>query len=204
MTRRERMRLNKEKRERQAKRKKIYVLLAAILVPLTMATVGSTLAYVASKTEQVSNSFDRAEMTCEITETFDGNIKSNVAIKNTSTQDGVAGYFRAAVIVSWENEMGVVYAKSPVAGTDYTIAYNLKGPGNDNGWIKGEDGYYYWPAEVAAGGSTGVLITTCQPVAGRAPEGYTLVVDILAQIIQSNPDSAVTDAWGFVPGGEGQ
>lgn len=204
MTRRERMRLNKEKRERQAKRKKIYVLLAAILVPLTMATVGSTLAYVASKTEQVSNSFDRAEMSCEINEDFNGNVKEDVYIENTSTQDGVAGYIRAEVIVSWENEMGVVYAKSPVAGTDYAIAYNLKGTGNDNGWIQGTDGYYYWPAEVAAGDSTGVLITTCQPVEGRAPEGYTLVVDVLAQIIQSNPNSAVTDAWGFVPGGEGQ
>ena len=112
-----------------------------------------------------------------------------------STQDDVAGYIRAAVIVSWENELGVVYAKTPKAGEDYTIEYGT-------GWEK-EGDYYYWPAEVAAGFSTGDLIVTCQPVAGQTPEGYTLVVDILAQIIQSNPKDAVIDAWGYDPGSEG-
>ena len=58
------------------------------------------------------------------------------------------------------------------------------------------NGYYYYTAPVAPHASTGVLIDLCTPVAGRAPEGYTLSVNVLASAIQSVPAEAVGQAWG--------
>lgn len=185
--------LRKRRRARQTAKR---ILMATVLLMLAVVAVGSTIAYIVSATKPVINSFERAEMSCEVTEVFDGKIKQNVAIKNT-TPDMVAGYIRAVVMIRWEDEFGNVYAKTPAEGVHYTISYG-------DGWEKGADGYYYWPAEVEAEKSTGYLIKECKPVEGKTPEGYTFVVDILAEIIQSNPKDAVTDAWGFVPGTEGE
>ena len=57
---------------------------------------------------------------------------------------------------------------------------------------------------------TGILFTRCAPVAGKAPEGYQLSVEILAQSIQAdgkgkdgsgNDTSPVVLAWGAATGG---
>ena len=189
MNQRERM------RKRRATQNGTKALLVVVSLVLAMAAVGSTIAYIIFAATPVVNSFERAEMSCEVTEVFDGNIKQNVAIKNT-TEDMVAGYVRAVIMIKWEDDFGNVYAKTPKPDQEYTVSYGT-------GWIQ-KDGYYYWPQEVKAGDSTGVLIERCEPVRGNVPEGYTLVVDILAEIIQSNPEDAVKDAWGFVPGTEGQ
>lgn len=53
-----------------------------------------------------------------------------------------------------------------------------------------------YTAPVAPLASTGVLIDLCTPVTGRAPEGYTLSVNVLASAIQSVPAEAVGQAWG--------
>ena len=42
------------------------------------------------------------------------------------------------------------------------------------------------------------LIESCAPVAGKAPEGYDLQVTILADGIQSVPDTVVKDVWKVV------
>ena len=42
---------------------------------------------------------------------------------------------------------------------------------------------------------TGTLISKCEAVAGKAPEGYSLSVEIIADAIQSVPDKAVREAW---------
>lgn len=185
----------KRRKRRRARQTAKWILMGTLLFVLTVAAVGSTIAYIASASKPVINSFERAEMSCEVTELFDGKIKKNVAIMNT-TPDMVAGYIRAVVMIRWEDEFGNVYAKTPAEGVNYTISYGT-------GWIQA-GGYYYWPEEVAAGASTDYLIKECQPVTGKTPEGYTFVVDILTEIIQSNPEDAVRDAWGFVPGTEGE
>lgn len=167
--------------------------LAMTMVLLSTVAIGTTLAILRGETGRVSNTFQRAEMSCRVEETFNGTTKTDVTVKNTSTKDRVAGYIRAAVIVNWEDSFGNVYAQAPKAGVDYAITY-----GND--WEKDANGYYYWPNSVNYGESTGVLIESCTKT-GTAPEGYTLVVDVLAEIIQSNPVAAVKEVWGYDPTG---
>ncbi len=155
--------------------KKSLVLLVCVALLLTCA-VGSTVAYLVDKTQSLTNTFTPAKVDIEIEETFANNVKNDVKIKNVENIDA---YIRAAVIVTWQNTAGEVYGVAPKEGTDYTITWTK------DGWEAGTDGFYYYTSPVAPGASTGVLFTDCTPVEGKAPEGYTLHVEILAQGIQA-------------------
>ena len=71
-----------------------------------------------------------------------------------------------------------------------------------SGWIR-KGNYDYCTAPVAPGGETGVLFTSCRPLRAAPAEGYALHVEILSEAVQAEPDSAVREAWGFVPGSGG-
>ena len=173
--------------EKRSHAKKPLAALVALVLILG-AVVGGTLAYLAAHTDAIVNTFTAAKVTTEIEETFAGSVKSNVSMKNTGD---VEAYIRAAYVVTWKDATGKeVYPTQPVEGTDYSIALNLS-----EGWVQ-YGGYYYYTKPVAPDASTGVLITSCAPVEGRAPEGYFLSVDVLASAIQSVPAEAVGQAWG--------
>lgn len=176
----------KNRKSRKHLRKSKPSLLLITLVVLLGVLVGSTVAYLVTNTGSIANSFVPAKITTDITEDFNGSVKNNVQVKNTGD---VEAFIRAAVVVTWQNDAGEVYPTAPVEGTDYTVSY----PGN--GWVKHTDGYYYYTAVVKAGSSTGVLLTDCRPVEGKTPEDYHLVVEILAEAIQSEPDTAINNAW---------
>lgn len=172
--------------------------LLVCLVVLIAATVGGTLAYLMASTQPVKNEFVSSKVSCAVVEDpFDGTTKTNVQIQNTGD---TKAYIRATVVVTWKNDKGEVYAATPQKDTDYTIAFN---PNND--WFEGADGFWYHLTEIAPcthvdaqehnGCMTGVLINSCAPVVGRAPNGYYLSVEIVASAIQSAPDSVVTTKW---------
>lgn len=163
------------------------VLLIASLSLLLMLAVGATLALLLDKTDSITNTFTPTKVDGEITEEFEGNVKNNVQVKNNGDIDA---YIRAYVVVTWQNYKGEVYPTAPVEGTDYTVSY----PEN-SGWFKHNDGFYYYTEKVASGASTGILLTDCKPVEGKAPDGYHLVVEILSSAIQADPDVAIRDAW---------
>ena len=165
------------------------VLLLA-MAALLCAAVGGTAAYLVASTLPVTNTFAAPELETEIREDFDGAVKSRVRIANTG---GVAAWIRAAVVVTWQSSDGHVYAQRPVAGTDYSISWSL------NGWVSNGN-YYYHTAPVAPGSETGVLFTSCMPLRPAPAEGYALHVEILSEAVQAEPDAAVREAWGFVPG----
>lgn len=166
--------------------KRSLVLVVSVLA-LVLAVAGGTLAWLTANSGPVTNTFTPAQVTCTVEETFDGTTKSDVKIKNTSNIDA---YIRAYVVVTWKDAQGNVYGK-PVKDTDYTIEY-----ATGTGWDKGSDGYYYYTSPVAANDSlTGVLITKCEPVADKAPAGYDLSVEIIAEAIQSLPTTTVTSVW---------
>lgn len=157
-------------------KKKSLLMLATMVLLLTFA-VGSTIAYLATHTTPVTNTFTPTDITTTVTENFDGKVKESVQIKNTGNTDA---YIRAAVVVTWQNNKGEVLATKPVEGTDYQIT-----------WTKEEwtdlqiDGFYYYKSKVAPGGSTGVLFTDCKPLKAAPEEGYTLHVEIIGQGIQA-------------------
>lgn len=180
--------------KKRTNKRKAAVLLTSLVLVLVCA-VGATVAYLVDTTSEVVNTFDPAKVSCEVTETFENDVKTDVAIKNTSD---IKAYIRAAIIVTWKNKAddelknGDVYGRMPVAGMDYTISLN------DTDWFLGTDGYYYHKKPVppeSQDGETEVLIYNCSPVAGKAPEGYGLNVEILGSAIQSVPVSVVETYW---------
>ena len=172
--------------------------LLLILVAVVSLTTGVVVAYLSTSTEEVSNSFvPETSETPAVEETFDQKVKQDVSVD--VGDPGYAVFVRAAVIVTWQDEDGNVYGKAPEAGVDYTISYN------DTNWFL-KDGFWYCRESVASG-NTPVLITTCSPIAGKAPDGYSLNVEIMTQTIQAlgttdaDGTLAVTDAWGVTVSG---
>lgn len=181
---------------RRKLRKPFIVLVSCVL--LLGLVIGGTAALLIDKSENVVNKFNPSQVTTYVEETRDGSIKKNVMIKNTGD---TTAYIRAAVVVTWQNADGDVYGQVPVLGTDYTIVYKTTTEPGANKWIKAADGFYYYTSPVKSvvedkdHCTTDILITSCSPVDGRAPEGYYLNVEILGSGIQYVPTSVVTEQW---------
>lgn len=169
--------------------KRSGILLAAVIVLLAGA-VGGTWAFLVAQSEPVQNNFTYAHVRCTIKEIFDGTTKSDVQIQNTGD---ISAYIRARIVVTWKDANGNVSSTVPVKNTDYTIAFNEKD------WTQ-QGGYWYCKTAVNPNGFTPELISECKKTANaNAPKGYDLSVEILADAIQSEPASAVTEAWGNTP-----
>lgn len=186
---------HRKKSRRNSMKSGILVLSFILLVVLA---VGGTIAFLADNTDPVANKFTPSKITTEVEEKLNGDTKSDVKIKNTGD---TTAWIRAAVVVTWQDKDGNVYGQAPVAGTDYTITYDLS-----NDWTQGDDGFYYWTKPVKSEKEavddclTGVLISECKPVANNAPEGYSLTVEIIGSGIQSVPFHVFDDNWGSSSG----
>lgn len=174
-----------DKRKPNIRLNRTAVLIMAVLL-LLGAAVGSTVAFLTTKTDPVTNTFTYAKVSCEVTESFTNNKKDNVQVKNTGTTDA---YIRATYVINWLDQDGNIAASDP-AGYSYNVTEN---PGNS--WKKGSDGYFYYTSPVAPGDSTQGSLLTCTVTYPKNPE-YTLSVEILAEAIQSVPEDAVKAAWG--------
>lgn len=184
-------------------KKSMFITSVALLL---LVTVGTTLAYIFTKTEPVENKFNPSKVSCAVVEDGGdpvaagthntGNEKKDVQIKNTGDTDA---YIRVAVVVNWMSADSTrVWATKPVAGEnkDYTISYNLS-----NVWIDGGDGYYYYTQPVDPGDMTNILITSATQNA-TGPKGadgtqYYLSIEIVASAIQAEGMGATSaqDAW---------
>ena len=171
---------------RRPRMSRTALVLAAVVLVLG-AAIGGTVAWLAANTPGLTNTFTPGEVKCTVEETFANGVKRNVKIKNTGNTDA---YIRAKVVVTWKDRDGNVYGgATPAEGTDYTISYRT------SGWRQVGD-YWYCTQPVAPDGLTPELISEAKPVDGKAPAGYALSIEILAEAIQSSPASAVQEAWG--------
>ena len=171
--------------------RQFITLLVSILLVFGIAVSG-TIAFIMMQTDSKTNTFDPAQVSCEVTEDFSGTVKSNVAVKNTGNTDA---YIRAAVNITWMKDADAsdqtVTARTPQNGTDYDITYLV-----NTGWIEGTDGYWYYQSPVVPGANTGTLIENCTQLAtANVPEGYHLSVEIVASAIQSSPETVVLAEW---------
>lgn len=164
------------------------LIVATLAVVILTAAVGGTMAWLSTKTQDLTNTFVPARVTCKVVEDFTegGAEKKDVRIQNTGTTDA---YIRAMIVANWcTADSKVVKTASP----------NYEGLEN-NGWTKIGD-FYYYPSAVAPNGFTGYLFTSCTPKNDEKPEGADhLEVNIICQAVQSTPTAAVVDAWGVDP-----
>ena len=176
------------------------------LVILTFAlvltlSVGGTVALLFTATDPVENIFVPARLYTEVQEDFDQEVKENVVIRNGVTigdsfvPSEADVYIRVALIPTWEDDDGNVIALS-ASLKDLNIIWGAD-------WYEHTDGFYYFTEKVAAGDSTGELIVSAEvdKSSNGYKAGYHMNLQILAQSIQAEPITAVTEAWGFVPDG---
>lgn len=166
---------------------KLAILFIAVVM-LIGAVVGSTVAFLVTKTAPVENKFTYASVSCTVSESFNGTTKEKVQIQNTGTTDA---YIRATYVVTWRDMSGNVVPSVP-KGYSYSLTENPDGK-----WKKIGD-YFYYPTPVEQKSSTLGSLLTCTVTHPDNPE-YVLNVEILASAIQSTPENAVTEAWGVTP-----
>lgn len=151
------------------------VLLIAVILLISTA-VGSTAAFLVTKTEPVVEDFAYAQVSCQVTDAL--------AVQNTGTAQA---YIRASYAVNWLDVNGNIVAAVPEG-------YSCDPVENQDDWTEGGDGYFYYPYPVDPGGETPSLLT-CSVSRPENPE-YTLSVEVVAEAIQSNPAGAAEEAWG--------
>lgn len=157
-----------------------------LLVVIIASTIMTTVAYLYKKNE-IKENFTLGTVTPEVIENFNivTKTKSNVAVKNVGN---VPVYIRAIIVTNWKDSNGNIVGDAPIKDTDYTMELS-----NSTNWIKGADGYYYYKLPVQPGKSTEILIDTLKQIVEH--ENQDLVVDIIAQSIQAEPDKAVIESW---------
>lgn len=151
------------------------VLLIAVLLLIGTA-VGSTAAFLVTKTDQVVEAFAYAQVSCQVTDTL--------AVQNTGTAQA---YIRASYAVNWLDREENIVAAAP-EGYSCDLVKDPQGA-----WIEGGDGYFYYPDPVDPGGEAPSLLT-CSVSYPENPK-YTLSVEVVAEAIQSNPAEAAEEAW---------
>ena len=153
------------------------VLLIAVILLITTA-VGSTAAFLVTKTEPVKESFAYAQVSCQVTRSG-----SALGVQNTGT---APAYIRASYAVNWRDVNGNIAAVTPEG---YSCDLDPQ-----DAWVEGGDGYFYYPDPVDPGDETPSLLT-CGVSRPENPE-YTLSVEVVAEAIQSTPAEAAEEAWG--------
>ena len=187
--------------KKNMKKKALLTMSVALLL---LVAVGTTLAYIFTKTDPMVNTFTPSKVSCAVVENSDtpisggiqntGDKKSNVQIKNTGDTDA---YIRVAVVPNWVSADGTrVWAQKPIENKDYTISL-----GSAAKWARATDGYYYYCEDISPNNLTELLITEAKLMDGvTAPEGtdgtqYYLSLEIVASAIQSRPDYVVENEW---------
>ena len=174
------------KRAAHSGAKRSLVLVVSVLV-LLLAVAGGTLAWLTANTGPVVNTFTPAQVSCEVTEDFNGTIKSNVNVENTSN---IPAYIRVKLVTYRVNAQN-----QHIGGTAEIPEFK---PGE--GWVKyGE--YYYYTRPVAPDNNspdiplideTGIKLTGSYDDA----DGGKQVIEVMAEAIQSSPAKAVGESWG--------
>ncbi len=147
-------------------------------VLLLALAIGGTVAWLTANTGNVANTFTPSNVDCEVTEDFNGTIKSNVNVTNTGDTEA---YIRVKLVSNIQDNDGNVLRAAPLGVISL---------GND--WIDGGDGCYYYKNVVEVGQSTSNLLAEGASI--TLTDGQ--VVEVLAEGIQAMPKQAVIDAWG--------
>ena len=161
------------------------LVLVVSLLALLLVVAGGTLAWLTAQ-DSVSNTFTPAHVSCTVTEDFNGTVKSNVNVKNTSD---INAFIRVKLVTYRVNSDG-----QRIGGTATIPTFT---PGE--GWVKYGDFYYYTlpvapnaTPEAALIGTKGIELKDSY----KDADGGKQVIEVMAEAIQSQPERAVGQAWG--------
>jgi hypothetical protein len=157
------------------------VIATAVLLALA---IGGTVAWLSTKDAPITNTFNPSKVACEVTENFNGEVKSNVNVKNTGDTEA---YIRVKLVTYRTNDRG-----QHIGGTAELPSFT---PGEN--WVE-HDGYYYYTLPVAADGTPATNLADSMTLTNtyEDADGGHQSIDVMAEAIQSVPEDAVKAAWG--------
>lgn len=169
--------------EKTPRNKRLTALITA-LVLLLVLVIGGTVAWLSASHGPIVNTFTPSNVTCQVTENFNGTVKSNVNVQNTGDTEA---YIRVKLVTYRTNDQG-----QHIGGTatlpEFTAGTN---------WVE-YNGYYYYTKPVAANQKPGTdLIGSITLTSSyEDADGGHQSIDVMAEAIQSGPEAAVKAAWG--------
>ena len=171
------------RRRRRRNRSKTGTLLLSLLLIVTMA-VGGTVAYLATHSGPIQNSFKPSFVDCEVMESFNGTTKSEVNVQNTGDTEA---YIRVKLVTYRVNDDGQ-HIGGIATIPDFTPGENWKEFG----------GYYYYTLPVAPNAEPAADLIDSITLTGSYDDadGGKQVIEVMAEAIQSGPDYAVGQSWG--------
>lgn len=161
-----------------------FAAVAAATVLLLALTIGGTVAWLTTQTGGITNTFLPSSVSCRVTEEFKDNVKSNVNVTNTGDIDA---YIRVKLVSYRTNDAG-----AHIGGTAAIPAFTLGA-----GWVE-YNGYYYYTKPVAPGQTPAANLVDSLNLKSSYDDadGGHQSLDVMAEAIQSVPDTAVAEAWG--------
>lgn len=157
------------------------VIATALLLALA---ISGTVAWLTTKDAPITNTFNPSKVACEVTESFNGTVKSSVNVKNTGDIDA---YIRVKLVTYRTNAQG-----QHIGGTATLPSFTLGA-----NWVKYGD-YYYYTLPVEAGKTPAANLTDSMTLTAEYTDadGGRQAIDVMAEAIQSVPEAAVKAAWG--------
>lgn len=151
---------------------------------LLALAISGTVAWLTTNDKPITNTFNPSKVACEVTESFNGTVKSSVNVKNTGDIDA---YIRVKLVTYRTNEQG-----QHIGGTAELPSFTLGA-----NWVKYGD-YYYYTLPVAAGQKPAANLTDTMTLTAEYTDadGGKQAIDVMAEAIQSVPAEAVGEAWG--------
>ena len=181
------------------KKLKLRLILLGIMVSLTIPTA---YAYMYMKSSKLDNQFEIAVANAKVVEVMDRDKKTSITIQNTGNIDS---YLRLIIYTYWEDSKGNVVGRqnttivnngNPVLNFDY----------DNEQWIQ-DGNIFYCKTPVKVGESTPEFFKSGSSIKLQNIEEYVTsngvtvkydyyqVVEIIAEAIQANPTTAVTESW---------
>lgn len=165
------------------KNNKSKVTLISVLALVMVVAIGGTLAWLFADTQGITNTFVPSEVTGDIVEKFENDVKSSITVQNTGN---IAAYVRVKLVTYRVNEAG-----NQIGGEAEIPSFTL-----GTNWVKYGD-YYYYTVPVQPNQSTGELLgSEIKLQQYTDADGGKQVIEVLSESIQSVPEEAVGDAWG--------
>ncbi|MGN0770222.1 MAG: hypothetical protein ACI4N0_05855 [Christensenellales bacterium] len=177
-----------KKRRRLFRKIRTGALILSTLLLVVLA-IGSTVAWLSTKGEPITNTFTPSHVDCTVGEEFDGTTKKKVNVTNTGDIDA---YIRVKLVTYRMNEKG-----QHIGGIASLPSFDL-----GTNWVKYDD-YYYYTLPVTAGEQPATNLTDSMTLTGsyNDADGGKQAIDVMAEAIQaqgtdSNGATPTQLAWG--------
>ena len=182
------------------KRKKYSRLQKLLFTAMTLAlvlgiTVGISVAFVLTETDPLENTFIPAVVRVSVQQDLNRTTGKLSSVTVVNDNSNIPVYIRVAVVTNWCRPDGNICG----GAHDRT---ELPAFALGAGWVKGDDGFYYYTTPVAVNAATANLFAGPITLL-TAGDGCTAQIYVLASAIQAQGSNgtelAYQDAWAQAP-----